>query len=139
MEDFTSGSKICILTVDPRAEAQCYLIHENKGKVDASGVWWSNDSCYLATYAHSYSDAWRQVSPKNMGLMDDEEFYAECLVCDTVILEEPTDASVVDFCPTCGCCWGCSIYKTDCLCYQGSNSKKPAHWWNADTQGAWGW
>jgi glutamine amidotransferase len=140
MEDFTSGSKVCILTVDPSAKHQCYLIHENKGKVDASGVWWSNDSCYLSTYKFGFSDSWRQVSPSNMGLMDDEEFYAECGVCDTVLLEEPLDATALDFCPTCGSCWGCKVYKTDCMCYQGSNSAKGGNWFNyEDATGGWNW
>jgi hypothetical protein len=137
MEDFTSGSKVCILTVDPRAKHQCYLIHENKGKVDTSGVWWSNDSCYLPT--HTYSSAWRSVSPLNMGLIDDEEFFAECMVCDTVLIDEPKDPAAKDFCPTCGSCWGCATYKTDCLCYLGSNSAKTGNWWNSDVTGGWGW
>jgi hypothetical protein len=124
MEDFTSGSKVCILTVDPSAKHQCYLIHENKGKVDASGVWWSNDSCYLPTYTNS----WRTVSPTNLGLFEDEEFWAEC-----------RDPTAKDFCPTCGSCWMCNIYKTDCLCYQGSNSTKTGNWWNSDVTGGWGW
>jgi len=137
MEDFTSGSKVCILTVDPLAKHQCYLIHENKGKVDDAGVWWSNDSCYLS----SYETNWRSSKPlSSLFSKDDEEFWAECLVCDTLLLEQPQDASAIDFCPTCGCCWGCSIYKTDCLCYQGSNSSKGGNWWNSDvTAGGWGW
>mgnify|MGYP003346971101 CR=1 FL=1 len=38
IEDFTTGSKLCVLTVDPRAENQCYIIHEEKGKRDESNV-----------------------------------------------------------------------------------------------------
>ena len=133
MEDFTSGSKVCILTVDPRAKHQCYLIHENKGKVDASGVWWSNDSCYLPTYSNS----WRSMQALDF-LKDDEDVFAECRVCDEVILEEPTDKSA-DYCPTCGSCFMCNVYMSDCMCYQGSNSTRTGNWWNSDVAGGWNW
>jgi glutamine amidotransferase len=136
LEDFTSGSKVVVLTVDPDAKHQCYLIHENKGKVDASGVWWSNDSCYLS----SYETSWRSSKPLgSLFSKDDEEFWAECAVCDTVLLDQPQDESAADFCPTCGSCWMCMVYKTDCLCYQGSNSNRGGNWWNSDVQGGWGW
>lgn len=137
MEDFTSGSKVCILTVDPDAKHQCYLIHENKGKVDASGVWWSNDSCYLS----SYTTSWRSTKPlTSLFSKDDEDLYAECQVCDLVLLEEP-EKGVPDYCPTCGCCWDCAVYMTDCLCYQGkgANTNAGGNWWNSDVQGGWGW
>lgn len=133
MEDFTSGSKVCILTVDPRAKHQCYLIHENKGKVDASGVWWSNDSCYLPTYGNS----WRSTQALDF-LKDDEDVFAECRVCDEVILEEPTD-KCSDYCPTCGSCFMCNVYMSDCMCYQGSNSTRTGNWWNSDVVGGWNW
>jgi len=137
IEDFTSGSKVCILTVDPIAKHQCYLIHENKGKVDASGVWWSNDSCYLS----SYTTSWRSNKPlTSLFSKNDEDFYAECQVCDMVLLEEP-EAGTPDYCPTCGCCWDCAVYMTDCLCYQGkgSNTNAGGNWWNSDVTGGWGW
>lgn len=133
IEDFTSGSKVCILTVDPLAQHQCYLIHENKGNVDASGVWWSNDSCHLASFNY------RSTSAMGFFSKDNEEFWAECRVCDEVLLEEPQDLQAKDFCNTCGSCYMCMSYKTDCMCYQGSNSKSSGNWWSTDTQGAWGW
>jgi len=137
IEDFTSGSKVCILTVDPIAKHQCYLIHENKGKVDASGVWWSNDSCYLS----SYTTSWRSTKPlTSLFSKDDEDFYAECQVCDMVLLEEP-EKGMTDYCPTCGCCWDCAVYATDCLCYQGkgANTNAGGNWWNSDVTGGWNW
>lgn len=136
IEDFTSGSKVVVLTVDPRAEHQCYLIHENKGKVDASGVWWSNDSCYL----DSYSRMWTSANPLDFGLSvkDDEEIWAYCEVCDTSIVDEPEKAK--DYCPTCGCCFMCMTYMTDCMCYQGKSTNTSNNWWNkSDFQGGWGW
>ena len=132
LEDFTSGSKVVVLTVDPDAKHQCYLIHENKGKVDASGVWWSNDSCYLPTY----SNTWRSAQPLDF-ISKDDEFWAACNVCDEILLEEPKDKSP-DYCPTCGSCFMCDVYMSDCMCYQGSNAKG-GNWWNSDVRGGWGW
>jgi glutamine amidotransferase len=135
LEDFTSGSKVVVLTVDPDAKHQCYLIHENKGNVDASGVWWSNDSCYLPTYGNS----WRSVQSLDFLSKDNEDAWAQCMVCDEVILEEPNDPTAKDFCITCGSCYMCNMFHTDCMCYQGSNSTKGGNWWNSDVQGGWNW
>jgi glutamine amidotransferase len=91
IEDFTSGSKVCILTVDPLAKHQCYLIHENKGKVDESGVWWSNDSCYLPTYESKKSRP-NWMSARSLDFISkDDEYWAMCNVCDEIALEEPKD------------------------------------------------
>jgi hypothetical protein len=135
IEDFTSGSKVVVLTVDPRAEHQCYLIHENKGKVDASGVWWSNDSCYL----DSYTRMWTSVQPLDFGLtVKDDEIWAYCEVCDYTVPEKPEKAE--DYCPQCGSCFMCMIYMNDCLCYQGKGANTSNNWWNKEEfQGGWGW
>jgi len=115
LEDFTSGSKVCILTVDPRAKYQCYIIHEEKGDVDESGVWWSNDSCKLL-----YS--WNYISPKKLGLsIDDEDSqkFLECIICDSV---EPITDKIDDYCSQCGSCYLCAMYIRDCMCYQGTSA-----------------
>jgi glutamine amidotransferase len=130
LEDFTSGSKVVVLTVDPRAENQCYLIHEEKGKVDESGVWWSNDSCYLPTYSSTYKSA-RALD--FFADAKDAEYWAMCNVCDEVVSDKPKDKNP-DYCPTCGSCFMCDIYMSDCMCYQGSNA-----YWNSDVRGGWGW
>lgn len=131
LEDFTSGSKVVVLTVDPRAEHQCYLIHEEKGKVDESGVWWSNDSCYLPTYNTTYKSS--RAFDFFPTTAKDEEFWAMCNVCDEVVSDKPKDKNP-DYCPTCGSCFMCDIYMSDCMCYQGSNA-----YWNSDVRGGWGW
>lgn len=54
LEDFCSGSKVCVLTIDPNAKAECYLLNEKSGKIDDTGVWWSNDSCDLSYYGNRW-------------------------------------------------------------------------------------
>jgi glutamine amidotransferase len=135
IEDFTSGSKVCVLTVDPRAKYQCYLIHEEKGNVDESGVWWSNDSCELERY-----NTWKSVKPYDFGLYakdDEEDDFIDCGVCDLVL---PVADMENEFCPQCGSCWDCRAYMSDCLCYSGANKaydyRTPTTTWE---KGGWGW
>jgi glutamine amidotransferase len=133
LEDFTSGSKVCVLTVDPRAEYQCYLIHEEKGKTDESGVWWSNDTCYLAS-----STSWKSVKPYDFGLYakDDEEEFIDCHVCELTL---PIEEMLSEYCPQCGSCWDCSTYVSDCLCYAGSNKSHNPSVVKDWEKGGWGW
>ena len=134
IEDFTGGSKVCILTVDPRAEYQCYLYHAEKGSKDESGVWWSNDSCYLDTYTRG---SWKSVNPLDFGLSESSPKtggldYAVCTVCETY-----TDTNMLEwdesFCVTCGSCYECESYITNCMCYQGSEKT----WANWGAEGGW--
>ena len=138
IEDFTSGSKVVVLTVDPLAQYECYLIHENKGKVDESGVWWSNDSCYLPTYESKKSRS-NWMSARSLDFISkDDEYWAMCNVCDEIALEEPKDKNP-DYCSMCGSCYMCDVYMSDCMCYQGAGKNASRNWWNSDDQGAWGW
>jgi glutamine amidotransferase len=134
IEDFTGGSKVCILTVDPRAEYQCYLYHSEKGSKDESGVWWSNDSCYLDTYTRG---SWKSVNPLDFGLSESSPKtggldFAVCTVCETY-----TDTNMLEwdesFCVTCGSCYECESYITNCMCYQGSEKT----WANWGAEGGW--
>lgn len=111
LEDFTQGSKVVILTIDPRAKHQCYLLHENKGWKDDSGVWWSNQSCYLSTGRS-------MATPFSFGLKDEKgEKWVDCDTCESFF-----DASqMVDgYCKQCGTCCDCKAYVTECMCYKGS-------------------
>lgn len=115
IEDFTSGSKVAVLTVDPRAEYQCYLIHEEKGKRDESGVWWSNDSCYLSSWSAS-------TKPYKVGNWDQStyDYYAEGTECFSC--KEPLTADMLDIyegtCFYCGACQDCSATQHECLCHR---------------------
>ena len=140
IEDFTTGSKVCVLTVHPDAKFQCYLFHEEKGWRDDSNVWWSNDTCYLAKpYTYSGDNKWYSTQP--LGFLTKHEpteeiNFLECTVCELAVSEDELWESQLgdDYCPQCGSCYQCGTYMSDDLCYKGSNSD-PA-WW-ASQGGGW--
>jgi len=133
IEDFTTGSKVCVLTVHPDARFQCYLFHEEKGWRDDTNVWWSNDTCYLPKpYTYSGDNKWYSKQPLGFLTKHDAEeeinFY-ECKVCELAVSEDELWETNLgdDYCPQCGSCYQCNAYMTDDLCYKGSNSD--AKWW----------
>ena len=134
IEDFTTGSKVCVLTVHPDAKYQCYLFHKEKGWEDDSGVWWSNDSCYLPKpYSYKATDN-KWFSAKPLDFLTEEKFH-ECRVCDFIVSADELHESGLgeDYCPHCGCCYDCDTYMAEDMCYKGSNAD--AKWWNK--QGGW--
>lgn len=141
IEDFTTGSKVCVLTVHPDAKYQCYLFHEEKGWRDESGVWWSNDSCHLPkpySYKSDYDSKWYSTKPLDfLTETEDEQVFYECKVCELVIDDEQLWEAGLndDYCPQCGSCYQCNAYMSDDLCYKGSNAD--AKWWSK--QGGWAW
>ena len=127
LEDFTTGSKVAFLTVNPVAKHQIYLLHEEKGTTDSSGVWWSNDTCYLwpnyatrtsmTPYASAYDNPTHARYSDYMYEADDELLV--CNVCYAVqdywpALKEGNDS----YCQFCSSCFECDSYKVECLCYQ---------------------
>ena len=153
LEDFTTGSKVAFLTVDPKAEHELYLLHEEKGHYDKSGVWWSNDTCYLdygypyaynkymSHYLHDTKDM-EKGTPSD----DPDTYFLECHTCDSVqeyweSLKKGNDS----FCGTCGTCYDCNTHKNNCLCYRGrqvyeNRTAKSALIKNPETEiPAWGW
>ena len=118
IEDFTSGSKIAVLTVDPRAKYQCYLLHENKGWKETNGIWWSNSSCYIDYYkstatTSSYRDPYY-----------DKEIDDKCPQCSADV--DPSWYSDLSegMCYFCGACLYCEAKAVDCLCYNPVTDKK---------------
>lgn len=144
IEDFTTGSKVCVLTVHPDAKYQCYLFHKDKGWDDDSGVWWSNDSCYLPkpyTYAPSTWDSKYNnkvyQSARPLDFISEVKFY-ECSVCELSVAEDDLWEMQLgdDYCPQCGSCYDCKVYMSDCMCYKGKQAD--AKWWS-NQGGGWGW
>lgn len=125
LDDFTAGSKVAVLTVNPKARHQLYLLHEELGHFDEDGtnVWWSNTSCHLYNY-------WEKPIAGIAGtassyLENEEEVWLECGVCDRVV--EYWNALVDNsqyFCAQCGSCYECTMTKSDCLCYRPKDDYK---------------
>lgn len=127
LEDFTSGSKVCILTVDPEAQQQMYLLHENKGWYDKDGVWWSNNSCYINYGYPTYGN----YKYKPLDYLDkDAGEWLECDVCENYIAKSDVKEFGLseDFCEECGSCYGCSAFVNDCLCSVPSKDEF-TRWW----------
>lgn len=130
IEDFTTGSKLCVLTVDPVAKEQCYIVHEEKGWRDDSNVWWSNSTCFLAAPAKSYGyGGWLTEYDKKY--TDAQVEYDDtCIGCNAMVdfLELEKNAMVCDYCGTCN---DCGDYAADCRCgYWAYSRKAKDKWWN---------
>lgn len=146
LEDFSSGSKIAVLTVDPRAKYDLYLLHENKGELDESGVWWSNGSCELNYYAkpvsttykyNGYYDsewgnsAWGMDSytPSNSKstsgvpakMIDDNKY--QCEMC-MALLDADELENTQYVCVFCQSCQLCSMSADVCMCYKPIDQKE---------------
>lgn len=128
LEDFTNGSKVVVLTVDPRAQHEVYLLHENKGNVDESGVWWSNTSYelnyykptpkyyYDGYYDTEYSRAWNTESP---ALLTQDSNNVACKTCEALI--DPYELEQCDnICLYCESCQDCLMDCLACMCYKPS-------------------
>lgn len=143
LEDFTTGSKVCILTVDPVASRQMYLLHEEKGNIDSSGVWWSNDSCYLDYGFSSSYKAKPALSVASSYLDKDTKDWLECEVCESYISKQDAKAHGYseDYCEACGSCYGCAAFVDACLCYKGGADKYKdgAKWSYSGAEGWKGW
>lgn len=140
LEDFSSGSKIAVLTVDPRAKYDLYLLHENKGDVDESGVWWSNSSHELNYYAKPvykyngyYDSEWGNAawgmdsytpsnSKSNQAQVLDHDNKYQCEMCMAVL--DADELENTDYvCVFCQSCQLCSMNVEVCMCYKPKGGK----------------
>lgn len=127
LEDFTTGSKVAVLTVNPKARHQLYLLHEEKGYFDENntGVWWSNTSCFLSSW-------WGDKPAVGAGgvagasyLEDEDNIWLECQVCDYSIEYWTAMTKGHDsYCPQCSACYDCASISSECMCFQRPNDYK---------------
>lgn len=119
LHDYAGGSKICILTVDPEAEHQCYVINARLGKKDKDGTWWSNDSCYIdygyANPVKKHYSSWLSTNP-NVSFKDDEDDLVECHNC-LAVMDSESITFERSLCLFCKACLDCAAYEGDCMCY----------------------
>jgi hypothetical protein len=105
---WASGSKIAILTLDPRAKYSCYIINESSGHWDNAGIWWSNNT-YKESSWSNYLGLPKQDT--SVSILDTE---TECPGCGAFLLEDG-NPYYCEFCLVCYDCFG--TYQDDCLCY----------------------
>jgi hypothetical protein len=129
------GSKVAILTLDPKASDQCYIINESSGYWDNEGMWWSNDTYKPSTWS-SYikpSSATALAYDNHTDTEVLEDF--ECPSCRTIAFEDANPY----YCEMCYTCFDCNgAYGDSCLCYVPADSKwmrdrhKPQNAWYYD-------
>jgi predicted glutamine amidotransferase len=129
VEGFATGSKLAVMTLDPEAKHQVYMINENAGFYASDGIWWSNTTCYLS-YNYGKSK-YSYDGYFGMGLTKDDKVeghFLECFVCDSYI---PFGlAEDINKCFTCGSCYECGTYYKECLCYSPKSSKAKDIGWS---------
>jgi predicted glutamine amidotransferase len=136
IEGWASGSKIAVLTTNPNAEYQLYLINERLGTWDDNGVWWSNSSYKRTTYTTKtyYAPTPQPTQPSNEAdYILEQEYYNELLLQandDSIIIDQcPMCEALVDidisaeYCQYCESCMSCCSNYQDCMCYTPKSAK----------------
>jgi predicted glutamine amidotransferase len=138
IEGWASGSKIAVLTTNPNAEYQLYLINERLGTWDDNGVWWSNSSYKRSTYSPKtyYSPTpTATTSPTNEAdYVLEQEYYNDLLLQadeDTLVIDQcPSCEALVDidrsaeYCQYCDTCMSCWSTWQDCMCYTPASARQ---------------
>lgn len=138
VEGWASGSKIAVLTTNPQAQYQLYLINERLGTWDDNGVWWSNSSYKRSTYSLKtyYSPApTLTTSPTNEAdYVLEQEYYNELLLNadeETPVIDMcPSCEALVDidrsaeYCQYCDTCMSCWSTWQDCMCYTPASARQ---------------
>ena len=125
VSSWASGSKICVLTVDPSAQYEMYLVNEKLGYWD-EGIWFSNSACKITppkTYESSYlGSVWQAGEKKPLIILGREEEDIDittCFACESIV-DLTTDPYI---CPNCDSCMDCTEAIANCLCYHPSWKK----------------
>jgi len=126
------GSKIAILTLDPRAKDQCYIVNESSGYWDNEGMWWSNDTYKASTWSSYIKPS--ITSPAYDNHTEPLEDF-ECPQCRALAFEDANPY----YCEMCYTCFDCNgAYGDTCLCYVPADSQwmrdqhKPQSAWYYD-------
>lgn len=120
VSSWARGSKIAIMTNDPRCKYRMYLINENAGTWDEDGIWWSNSSHKRSTYT---TKIWQEpattiLEPKYLdsevdNVVDLFSDYENCLVCEHACNLEDNPY----YCGNCMTCFDCYMEIGECQCY----------------------
>lgn len=149
IEGWATGSKIAVLTTNPNAQYQMYLINEKLGHWDDNGVWWSNSSYKRSIVTkHSYYKA----EPKPIAsIRNDDQFVTEQLYYNELLhTGEYDDELIIDQCPSCEAlididqsaeycqycdtCMSCLSTWQDCMCYTPHSARSKHSEFDFDNQ-----
>jgi glutamine amidotransferase len=149
IEGWASGSKIAVLTTNPQAQYQLYLINERLGTWDDNGVWWSNSSYKraVATPRSYYNPSPNPIADTSAfaeaNFADEQSYYAElqaqldsyaiideCPMCEALIDIEVS----ADFCQYCEACVSCGAHHLDCMCYTPYSAQPKQREFDFDNQ-----
>jgi len=142
LEEYTGGSKLAVLTVDPAAKHPLYILNQHAGWEDTDGVWWSNQTCFLESWATAYRaktktigyyDGYydmgydtkgREYAKPGMAMDLDEaaEEVVECAHCQYVMDSAELELSE-QTCYQCGFCFDCDLGYLECDCYRPRNNQ----------------
>jgi glutamine amidotransferase len=126
LETFAAGSKIAVLTANPRNKYPVYIINEHLGNWD-KGIWWSNDS--HKPYSNRYWLGYSKKSTKPAVLEGEVKAwesspydYADDGICPSCKndLTQPEQMKWLDdyaSCKYCGFCFDCFAEVLDCMCH----------------------
>jgi hypothetical protein len=106
VEQYTSGSKLIMLTNDPQAKYCAYIFNENAGHWHEE-VWYSNSSysCYKPKGFIGFKSA--ELSAQTF---EQDSFIDNCEMCGE-------ESVLDDVCYTCESCQKCFMTEGDCVCY----------------------
>jgi predicted glutamine amidotransferase len=152
IEGWASGSKIAVLTTNPNAQYQLYLINEKLGHWDDNDVWWSNSSYKRTTYTtktyYAPAPTPQASTTKSIDYDYEQAYYSEILEHGS--LSKDNDYLIIDTCPTCEAlidiersaeycqycdtCMSCWATWQDCMCYTPHSARTKSKYDDFDNQ-----
>ena len=151
IESWATGSKMAILTLDPKAKSNLYIINEKAGSWDTDGIWWSNtyhrpapvyDSYRYHPKPSQYDSGWCDSGwgydyrpPKeskgiltSVPLDDTLELLGNddwegflCPNCNNIVEGNDLES---EYCPVCRGCYECGDVAGFCMCYTPAETSK---------------
>ncbi len=150
VEGWASGSKIAVLTLNPQAQYELYLINERLGHWDDNGVWWSNSSykrSVVTKYTYYQPEPKPTTSPANEAdFAIEQEYYNELLLkadegYETPVIDQcPSCEALIDIdqsaevCQYCDSCMSCFSTWQNCMCYTPHSSRSRHSEFDFDNQ-----
>lgn len=124
LSEWMSGSKVAVFSLDPKLEANIYILNEHLGHWK-DGVWWSNSSYeksfYRPRWSMAWEDDWKEYTRSKSS--DDEaleQYWRDQAICN-VCLDQLSDAEAqYDYCKGCFMCLECYSDLDACMCYRPS-------------------